>query len=416
MNTKTLPVALPRVARFESLGLGLFVHWGLYSLADRGEWTKDIHGWADADYSVLARRFDARDFDAAAWVGLATGAGYMTLTTRHHDGFSLYDTRGLSDFDAMHTPAGRDLVAEFVEACRAGGIVPILYHTTLDWHHPDYRDNFPRYREYLRRSVEILCTHYGPIGGLWFDGNWDKPDADWDLDGLYGTIRSLQPEALIINNTGLVAPGVLGHPEIDSVTFEQGMPKPIDRTGMAKYVAGEMCQTLNTHWGSASDDFRYRSPAELIETLCGCRKVGANYLLNLAPHGGGQFPLVQRGLLEPLGRWMSAFGDAVRRGRPASLGSGRDFVLAAEGGRRFVFLFDLKVKGNANVVLGGEGGNPRVFGDWPTAPGKVIRMDTGEAVRWSWDSESQTLTVLVPGLSYGTQPVVLVLEVLPSTR
>ncbi|MBQ2785351.1 MAG: alpha-L-fucosidase [Oscillospiraceae bacterium] len=134
-------------------------------------------------------------------IAKAAGCKYCCLTTRHHEGFSLYDTQGLSDFDALHSPVGRDLVAEFAEECRKGDIIPFFYLTTLDWRHPDFENDFDAYLDYLYKSVEILCTNYGKIGGLWFDGNWSKPDANWQEDRLYKMILLYQPDAMIINNT-----------------------------------------------------------------------------------------------------------------------------------------------------------------------------------------------------------------------
>ena len=130
-----IPQPLPRIARFEELGFGLFLHFGLYSLLGKGEWVQDFEKIPVQQYERLAERFTVEKFDARAMARLCRDAGmrYACLTTRHHDGFSLYDARGLSAFDAPHSAAGRDLVAEFVEGCRAEGIVPFLYHTTLDW-------------------------------------------------------------------------------------------------------------------------------------------------------------------------------------------------------------------------------------------------------------------------------------------
>ena len=261
-----VPVPLPRIAAFEKMGLGMFVHWGLYSQLGMGEWTYHIHNRDMKDYKKLAETFTAEDFDAEALVLTAKNAGckYITLTTRHHEGFSLYDTRGLSDFDAPHSAAGRDLIREFVDACNRHGIVPFFYHTTLDWYNEDFNGDFDAYLEYLRKSVEVLCTNYGKIGGLWFDGNWSKPGADWKEDALYATIRKHQPEAIIVNNTGLSAQGALGNPEIDSVTFEQGRPTPMKRDGMPKYIAAEMCHTLNDHWGIGNSDFNYKSDRKSV--------------------------------------------------------------------------------------------------------------------------------------------------------
>ncbi len=235
-----LPEPEPRIERFEKLAYGMFVHWGLYSQLGKGEWVKFLENIPMHDYAKLKDTFTANEYDPRTWARVAKEAGmkYICLTTRHHEGFSLYDTRGLNDFDAVHSPAGRDLVEEFVKGCQSEGIVPFFYHTTLDWYQASFEKDFKTYIDYLCSSIEILCRHYGPVGGFWFDGNWSKPDADWQEGRLYGIIRKYQPEAMIINNTGLQAKGVVGHQEIDSVTFEQGRPDPINREGMEKYVAG----------------------------------------------------------------------------------------------------------------------------------------------------------------------------------
>ena len=167
---------LPRIKAYEDMGLGLFIHWGLYSLLDQGEWTEFIHQLPQAQYEQLINDFTAQNFDAKKIAKAAKnmGAKYICLTTKHHEGFFLYDTCGLSDFDAPHSAAKRDLIKEFVDACNSEGIKPFFYMASYDWHHPDYEANFDNFLEYLRKSVEILCTNYGPIGGFWFDGNWNK--------------------------------------------------------------------------------------------------------------------------------------------------------------------------------------------------------------------------------------------------
>lgn len=181
-----IPKAEKYVADFEKLGFGMFVHWGLYSQLGQGEWTFLSHNHKMEDYKKLKDTFTAEDFDAEKLVLTAKNAGckYINLTTRHHEGFSLYDTCGLNDFDSVHSPAKRDLIKEYVDACNKHGIVPFFYHTTLDWYNEDYQNNFDKYLEYLRKSVEILCKNYGKIGGFWFDGNWNKPDSDWKEDEL----------------------------------------------------------------------------------------------------------------------------------------------------------------------------------------------------------------------------------------
>ena len=405
-----IPVPHKYIADFEQMGLGMFVHWGLYSQLGVGEWTYHIHKRRMEDYKKLAESFTAEDFNAEELVLTAKEAGcrYITLTTRHHEGFSLYDTCGLTDFDAPHSAAGRDLIREFVDACRKHGIVPFFYHTTLDWYRPEFNTDFDAYLEYLRKSVEILCKNYGRIGGLWFDGNWSKPDADWHEDALYATIRKYQPEAIIVNNTGLAHRGETGHPEIDSVTFEQGRPTPMDREGMPKYLAAEMCHTINDHWGIGENDLNYQSPASLIEHLCACRRVGANYLLNIGPRGQGAIEPIQRELFRILGRWMKLYGEAIYGGRPHPAtceAFPKNFVLRGDGALYF-FIHDLGKIGNKNVTVGGRYAGEITFSGVCEEITAIEWMDNGEALDFSREGDS--LTANFTGYPYGMSTCVRV--------
>ena len=385
---------------FEQLGFGMFVHWGLYSQLGKGEWVYYIENMNMDEYKNLKDTFTAEDFDAEKLVLTAKNAGckYITLTTRHHEGFSLYDTCGLNEFDAPHSPAGRDLIREFVDACNKHDILPMFYHTTLDWYNKDFDEDFDKYLAYLRKSVAILCTIYGKIGGLWFDGNWRKPDGNWKEDELYATIRKHQPEAMIINNTGLGARGEIGNPELDSVTFEQGKPTPMNREGMSKYVSAEMCYTLNDHWGY--NDFNYKSPAELIETLCDCRKVGANLLLNIGPEAQGKIDPMQEQILNIMGRWMKLFGEAVYEGKPCGIGGmGRNFVLKGDK-CLYLFCYDLGKKGNDNVTVGGQYSGAYAFGNVKDCVKSIKWMDNDEQLEFN--QKDGMLAVNLTGTPYGT--------------
>ena len=335
---------------FESCGLGIFVHFGIYSVLGKGEWAKAAFQMSNEEYEKLAERFCphpdwARELAASA---RSAGAKYVTITTRHHDGFSLYDTQGLSEFDAVHY-CGRDLIREFVDACRNEGLLPFFYHTLVDWHAPEYRSDHKKYLEYLRSSVEKLCTNYGKVGGLWFDGTWDKKDADWEEDALYAMIRSHQPEAMIINNTGLDALGALGHIELDSVTFERGKPFPINKPGAPKYIASEMCQVMNDHWGYAALDLNYSSMAHIIGEFLACRRYGANYLLNVGPMEDGRLRLIDRGILEELGKWIRLNEESIRMPRPTDIiieGRPDDFILSTDD-VSYLFVLDAPVSHDA---------------------------------------------------------------------
>lgn len=345
----------PYIQDFERLGFGLFVHYGLYSVLGKGEWAKELLHLSEDEYErSLSAHFCPRPDWALqlAKVAKKTGCRYITLTTRHHDGFSLYDTRGLSTYDAPHV-CGRDLVHEFVDACRENGLIPFFYHTLLDWHEPAYENDFPAYLQYLRESVKLLLTRYGKIGGIWFDGMWGKPESNWEEDALYGMIRALQPETMIINNTGLSAQGTLGHIELDSVTFERGKPLPLNQSNAPKYVASEMCQVLADHWGYAREDLHYKAPTDIIRDLAACRRYGSNFLLNVGPLGDGSLRLIDYAILDIVGQWVELSKEAIYTPRPTGIpvcGREESFILR-NNGSYYLFCDRLPMSADPNVAL-----------------------------------------------------------------
>ena len=329
---------------FQKLGLGMFVHFGLYSVV----------GKQKNAYEGTINKFRVKQDWAKRLVATAKSAGarYITLTTRHHDGFSLFDTCGLSEFDAPHSASGRDLVAEFVQECNAENIVPFFYHTLIDWHNQDYNDNFSAYVDYLVSSVELLCKNYGKVGGFWFDGFWDKPDADWQFDRLYGMIRKYQPTAMIINNTGLNALGQVSHKEIDSVTFERGKPCFVDCSDKPR--AGEMCEGLTDHWGYAERDICVKSVKQIVETYVNCRGCGCNLLLNTGLKGDGTAVPAEKIALEGLGRWITYTGESLYNATPSDITAEGAAVLQ-DGEDLYVCINDVPMESNVNVTRMGAG-------------------------------------------------------------
>jgi len=400
------------IKSFEKLGFGLFVHFGLYSVHAKGEWARKFN-ISPKEYEKLFNVFDP-DADWAenlAVTAKRAGCKYITLTARHHDGFSLYDTCGLNEYDAPHSAAGRDLIKEFVDACNRHKILPFFYHTLLDWREESYRENFPEYLRYLRASVELLCKNYGKIGGLWFDGMWDKKDADWEEDALYSLIRSYQPEAMIINNTGLSALGELGHIELDSVTFERGRPCPINMADSPKYIASEMCQIFANHWGYAKRDFNFKSLAEIIEDLCVCRRYGANFLLNVGPMGNGQLRALDRAMLETLGEWIDIYAQALYLPRPTEIevkGKEKNFILKGESCYYF-FAHKLGMEGSVNVELVKDMPEHKNVFDLPEKVKSIKWIDNGEDVDFTQDGDRVTL-ITAPQL-YGENLVVKIAKI-----
>jgi alpha-L-fucosidase len=401
-----------RIKKFENLGFGMFVHFGLYSVHGKGEWAYNIN-ITPKDYEKLFYSFSPDKDWAKSLVSAAKGAGckYITITTRHHDGFSLYDTCGLNEYDAPHSAAGRDLIREFVDECNKEEIVPFFYHTLLDWHEKSYKENFPKYLEYLRASVEILCKNYGKIGGLWFDGMWDKKDENWEEDELYSLIRKYQPDAMIINNTGLSARGELGHIELDSVTFERGRPRPINLDDSPKYIASEMCQIFGNYWGYAKRDFNFKSLIEIIEDFCICRRYGANYLLNIGPMGNGQLRPLDKAMLGALGEWVDIYKEALYLPRPAKIeieNKEKNFLLKGNGCYYF-FAYDLEVSANINVELAKEKLDRNNVFTFNEKIKSIKWLDNGEDVVFTQDGEKVTI-INVPQL-YGEHYVVRIAKI-----
>ena len=386
------------IENFKKLGFGLFVHFGLYSIVGKGEWYLHLNPKADrGKYDRLTSRFNVKKTWAKDLVKTAKAAGckYITLTTRHHDGFSLYDTKGLNDFDAPHSACGRDLVGEFVDACDQAGIVPFFYHTLLDWREESYRRNFPLYVDYLVKSIEILCRNYGKIGGFWFDGMWDKPNENWQEDRLYGTIRKYQPEAIIVNNTGLNALGKTGHREIDSVTFERGKPCFIDASD--KPIAGEMCQVLNDHWGYAKEDCNYKSVKELVGNLIDCRKAGCNFLLNTGLKGNGSVNETDKCLLTEVGKWVKANKGFLYNARPADIGADGADVLT-DGKKYYAVIKNVGMSADPNVALSGKTETVKF-----SVPVKSAKwLDNGEKIEVASDG-SFAVTPFSYGRSYSAR-------------
>ena len=401
-----------RIKKFEKHGLGMFVHFGLYSVIGRGEWALHLTEITPEEYEKLPAEFNPDPDWATELCATAKAAGckYITLTTRHHDGFSLYDTCGLNTYDAPHAKAGRDLVREFVDACRKEGIIPFFYHTLLDWWMPSFNDNFKEYLVYLRKSVEILCTNYGEIGGLWFDGSWSKKDADWEEDALYSLIRRHQPNAMIINNTGLHARGALGHIELDSVTFERGKPSPINLDDSPKYIASEMCQVFGDHWGYSRLDYNFKSLADIIRDYTTCRRYNSNLLMNVGPMGNGKLRLLDTAMLKTLGQWIDTFSEALDGTIPSGIevSKSTDFI-QKRGKTYYLFCDKLPMGGDTNVAVDSEESSREDSFKLNKKIKSVTWLESGTALDYKQDGDN--VTVFTSNQPYGQSVVVRIAKI-----
>lgn len=302
---------------------GLFIHFGIYSAGARHEWLKKRETMTTEEYQPLFDHFDPDLYDPKQWARDAKAAGmkYGVITTKHHDGFCLFDSK-LTDYKTTNTPADRDLIAEFVEAFRAEGLKVGFYHSVIDWHHEDYtrdpvhpqsdddafwhgRDSdIERYREYLHGQVRELLTNYGKIDIMWFDFTpQTKSRKDWDSEKLAAMVRELQPEIILNDRIDL--------PEsADFVTPEQYQPSSWP-TRDGKRVVWEACQTLNGSWGYHRDNLDWKNPEMLVQMLTDSVSKGGNVLLNVGPTGRGNFDPLARAILAEIGEWTSIHGRSI---------------------------------------------------------------------------------------------------------
>ncbi len=319
---------------FRDAGFGMFIHWGVYSQLGAGEWVMQNKEIPAATYEWLASEFNPIKFDAHEWVSLAKAAGvrYITITSRHHDGFSMFATKATPYNIVDWTPFKRDPMKELAEECRRQGIKLFFYYSQLDWHHPDYfprggtgkasgrpeHGDWSRYIAFMNQQLTELLTNYGPIGGIWFDGMWDKPDADWHLAETYALIHRLQPAALIVpNHHGTPLAGE------DVQTFEQDLPGANTASFNTTTIGTlplETSLTMNGSWGFNITDTRWKSVPEIISYLVRAAGSNANLLLNIGPRPDGTIQPEAAERLRAVGEWLRVYGTSIynTRGGPVS--------------------------------------------------------------------------------------------------
>src|SRR4051812_37084627 len=316
---------------FEDAKFGLFVHWGIYSLVGKGEGVMEHDKIPIVEYEKLPPRFNPTEFDADRWVKEAKEAGqkYLTITAKHHDGFCMFDT-ALTRYDVVDaTPYGKDPLRALADACHKHKIKLFFYYSLLDWHHPDYyprgksgrhagreeRGDWARYLAYYQGQVRELCTNYGEIGGLWFDGGGDRPDADWDLEATCRIVHDLQPGAPVANNPrGGPRPGG-GTPVRGQDLLDVGA----DRAVASSAPPREACLTINGSWGYNAGHGGYRPPASIVEHLLGAAGRGANLLLGVGPRPDGTLGGEVADRLQEVGQWLDRNGSSVYGTRPGPL-------------------------------------------------------------------------------------------------
>lgn len=390
-----------RSAWWRNAKFGMFIHWGIYSVLGEGEWNMKASRIPGAEYQKLAPRFNPSGFDAAEWAALARRAGqrYVVFTSKHHDGFAMFDSK-VSDYDIMDaTPFKRDVVKELAEAFRAEGLRFGIYHSVLDWHHPEYepvpdwdparagtKPDIDKYFAYLTAQVRELCTGYGRVACWWWDGAWDhnNPAGRRKLAEVNAMIRELQPGILVNNRAA--TPGDFETPEryvpATGLTSPDGSP-----------VLWESCMTLSAGrgsrapgacWGYDKNETQYESAEHCIRMLVDVVSKGGNLLLNVGPTPEGRIQQVEAEVLEAIGRWLEVNGEAIY-GTTASPFPHLPFFgrTTVKGSTLYVHIFDwpsnrrIELPGLTTRIL-----TARVLGD-PTAPLAITQRKSTAVIHLS---------------------------------
>jgi alpha-L-fucosidase len=318
---------------FQDAKFGLFIHWGVYSVLGDGEWVMNNQRIDKQTYQKLPAFFNPVDYNPKEWVAMAKAAGmkYITITSKHHDGFAMFDSR-ITDWDIVdRTPYKKDVLKMLADECRKEGIKLFFYHSQLDWYQENYyprggtgltagrpeQGDWYKYLDFMDGQLTELLTNYGEIGGIWFDGFWDKKNADWRLDKTYSLIHSLQPACLVGSNHHL-AP----FPGEDFQMFEKDLPGQKTTGFNQEQTVGalplETCETMNNSWGFNLQDKSYKSAKDLIQYLVKAAGHNSNFLLNVGPMPNGKIQPEFISTLQEMGKWMEKNGETIygTRGGP----------------------------------------------------------------------------------------------------
>ena len=350
------PENLQARKEFQDNKFGIFLHWGIYSMTARGEWYMNDRNIHRDEYAKLASGFYPSKFDAAQWVSAikASGAKYITITSRHHDSFSMFDT-GESDFNIVDaTPFKRDVLKELADECHKQGIKLHFYYSHLDWKREDYplgktgkgtgrplgKENWQSYYRFMNNQLTELLTHYGPIGAIWFDGVWDQADDfDWQLEEQYALIHRLQPACLIGNNHHRTP-----YAGEDFQMFERDLPGE-NKAGFSEgqeisVLPLETCETMNKTWGYNIEDQHYKSSRTLIQLLVRAAGKNANLLMNIGPQPNGELPAVAVQRMKEMGEWMNQYGETIYGTRGGDVAPQVWGVSTRKGNRLFIHVLD----------------------------------------------------------------------------
>ena len=396
---------------FQDAKLGMFIHWGVYSILGDGEWVMNNQRIDKQTYQKLPSFFNPINYDPKEWVALAKVAGmkYITITSKHHDGFAMFDSK-LTDWDIIErTPYKKDVIKMLADECKKEGIKLFFYHSQLDWFQENYfprgntgqtagrpdKGDWYKYLDFMDGQLTELLTNYGEIGGIWFDGHWDKKDSDWRLDKTYGLIHSLQPACLIGSNHHLTP-----FPGEDFQMFEKDLPGQKTTGFNQEQTVGQLpletCETMNNSWGFNLQDKNYKSTKNLIQYIVKAAGLNSNFLLNVGPMPNGKIQPEFVSTLKEIGTWINKNGETIygTRGGPVTP---RSWGVTTQKGNK-IFVHILNPEDN-NILIPDFG--------------KKIRSITtfGQGVKIKYKQDAFGIAITVPDELIDETDTILVIEI-----
>lgn len=395
--------------KFNDYRFGIFLHWGIYSMFAQGEWYMTNKQLDCEEYAKVANAFYPHQFNANEWVEAIKGSGarYICFTSRHHDGFSMWNTQ-VSDYNIMNTPFGRDVIKELAEACHNQDMALHLYYSHIDWTRPDYprgrtgqrtcknlQPDWNNYYRFMNEQLTELLTNYGKIGAIWFDGWWDHDEDsipfDWQLDKQYALIHQLQPSCLVGNN----------HHQTpfegeDIQIFERDVPGE-NKAGLSGQSISrlplETCQTMNGMWGYKVEDQNYKSTNELIRLLARTAGKGANLLLNIGPQPDGQLPETALNRLSEIGQWLKLHGESIYGTDAGDFKQGEEIVTTQKDNLVYVHILTDSIK-EIKIPMKDKVKN-------------LYKLDDKSAIQYKQKDDTLTFSTEIPS---GTADQVIVIE------
>ncbi|WP_158694765.1 alpha-L-fucosidase [Mesoplasma florum] len=405
-----------RVNEFRKMGIGLFVHFGLYNKISKGEWYMNMYGLSIEQYKKdlkIKNKFDLQlDIKKVIQVAKENGFKYIVLTSKHHDGFCLFDSKKQSQWDINDTISQKDILKEFIEECIKNDIKPFVYYATLDWSWDEAKISFEEQLIKINIEIENILLNYPKVAGFWFDGNWSRKDENWKEDALYSLIRKYNPECMIINNSGLSNAGTHKNPEVDSITFEQGNFKKIDYSNFSRDLAAEACQSFNDHWGYAKEDYNFKSPEYLIKKFIEARKQKANYLLNVSIDENGKMLQYEIESIKIFDKWVEKYAKFLFEDYEVISYSENDFIIKTYDEKFYGFMYNLPSGGHVKVIQNGGKKQPiRTFELNSVIPEikEIIFLDNKESL--VFENKNNMLSIEPTAFNYGYNTIIRVFEI-----